>query len=244
VKQIRYVENDDPLDEQVTIYGRNHASLQAPVLEILDKAKALRIGGRTSLPVVSQTEPTQIEQFHRGIVATARKLRKQRPNKDGIVSAIGDGYCGIEVGSGCLEKALSLLNALAIALETHGLTITPAGNRMAVAAGGEKITFRLREYVRREKHVPTEDELAAEERRRKRLAITWDSPYGRAYPEWDFVRTSELLIEIENQYVRGMRRTWREGKRQLLVNLVSEIVAGIMAYGAALRLEAEKRAQL
>ncbi len=90
--------------------------------------------------------------------------------------------------------------------------------------------------------MPTLDELAAEERRRKRFAITWDSPYGRAYPEWDFVRTSKLMIEIENQYAKGLRRSWKDGKHQRLESLIDEIVTGIIAYGVALKLKEDERA--
>jgi hypothetical protein len=112
---------------------------------------------------------------------------------------------------------------------------------MEVSTEGEKIPFRLTEFVRRDKHVPTTDELAAEERRRQRERITWDSPYGRVYPEWDSIRTGELIIEIENQYAKGLRRRWKDGKQQRLENSIDEIATGIMAYAVAVRLRHEER---
>jgi hypothetical protein len=114
---------------------------------------------------------------------------------------------------------------------------------MNVTTDGQTVAFRLNEYVRRDKHIPTTEDLAAEERRRKRSAITWDSPYGRAYPEWDFVRTGELSIQIASRYVDGLRRTWKDGRHQRLENLIDDISAGIIAYGVALRLMEEERAR-
>ena len=57
------------------------------------------------------------------------------------------------------------------------------------------------------------EELAQEERRRKkqerdvRLGI-WSFGQERAYPELDFVRAGELSIQIKDEYVRRLRRTW------------------------------------
>jgi len=69
----------------------------------------------------------------------------------------------------------------------------------------------------------------------------WVVDYGRAYPESDFVRTGQLSIQIANRYVKGLRRTWKDGRHQHLENLIDEIATGIIAYGVALRLKEEER---
>ena len=61
------------------------------------------------------------------------------------------------------------------------------------------------------------------------------------YPEYDFIRTGQLSIEIENRYADGLRRTWKDGKQQRLENMVDDISVGIVAYGTALRLKEEER---
>src|SRR5262249_21669072 len=86
-------------------------------------------------------------------------------------------------------------------------------------------------------------ELVAEERRRKRQGITWDSPYGREYPEWDYIRTGQLSINFENEYVGGLRRSWNDGKHQRLESLIEDVTAGIIAYGAGIKARCEERAR-
>jgi hypothetical protein len=241
VKQIRFVETADPLDERITIHGSNQADLPAPVREVLQKAREARIARFQVLAPVVTSTVIPIEQIHPAIASTARKLRTHKPDKDGVVSAHGNGTCGIDVGTASLERCITVLDALARSLDAKGIAIAPTGSAVVVSTGGEQVPFRLTEYVRRDKHVPTPDELAAEERRRQRQRITWDSPYGRVYPEWDFIRTGELIIEIENQYARGLRRRWKDGKQQRLENCIDEIVTGILAYAVAVRLRHEER---
>jgi hypothetical protein len=69
------------------------------------------------------------------------------------------------------------------------------------------------------------DELSREERLRKkeerdgRLGI-WSFGRERAYPDFDFIRTGKFSVQIADQYVRGLRRSWGDGKRQRLEGLV------------------------
>lgn len=238
VKQVRFVETADPLDEKITIYGSSEAELPEPVREVLQKAREIRQLQRP--PPSGSLSPIPIEQVHPAIQSTATRLRAQKPDTDRVVSACIKGCCGVDISKDHLERCISVLDTLARSLDAQGLALLTTGNGMAVEAEGERVAFRLTEYVRRDKHQPTLDELGAEERRRKRLGITWDSPYGRAYPEWDFTRTGELIIEIENQYAHGLRRRWKDGKHQRLEALIEEIAAGIRAYAVAVRLQHEE----
>jgi hypothetical protein len=241
VKQVRFVETADPLDEKITIFGSNQADLPAPVREVLQKAREARAARPKPPSAAAASMVIPIGQIHPAIAPTAKKLRTHKPDKDGVVSAHGNGSCGVDVGVANIERCIALLDALARSLDAQGVAIIPTGGGMTVNTEGEKVPFRLSEYVRRDKHVPTPAELLAEERRRQRQRITWDSPYGCVYPDWDFVRTGELIIEIENQYVQGLRRRWKDGKQQRLENLIDEIAARIMAYAVAVRLDHEER---
>jgi len=244
VKHFRFIETDDPLHEKVTIYGSNQAKLPEPVREILRQARAKRVTPNPLTPVDASASTVPIEQIHPAIAATAKKLRKHKPDKAGVVSAIGEGCRGVEVGVASIERCINVLSALARSLEAHQTKLSPSGKGMVATTKDAPVALRIAEYVRREKHAPTEEELAAEERRRKRLSITWDSPYGRTYPDWDFIRTGELIIEIKNEYLSGgLRRRWKDGKHQRLENLIDEIAAGIVAYGVAIKLRQEEQAR-
>src|SRR5262249_30644478 len=121
-----------------------------------------------------------------------------------------------------------------------GLVLTPTSTAMSVTTQGQTVTFTITEKIQWKQHVPTVEELAAEERRKKRLQITWNSTYGRTYPEWDFVRTGLLALEIENHYVKGLRRSWNDGKRQRLEDVIEDVVIGLIAYAAGLKLRNEE----
>jgi hypothetical protein len=84
--------------------------------------------------------------------------------------------------------------------------------------------------------VPTPGELAAEERRKKRLERYWSSPrswdassdglYERSYPEYDVIHTGELVFQIEG-YADGVRRKWADGRTQTVESLLDDIVIGL-----------------
>lgn len=63
----------------------------------------------------------------------------------------------------------------------------------------------------------------------------------RAYPEFDFVRTGELSIQIVDQYARGLASQLGDGKRQKLEGLVDDIVGGIATYLAGAKARREER---
>ena len=131
-----------------------------------------------------------------------------------------------------------MLEALAGKLEAKSLPLKPTGQAMSVTVGLDSATFTITERTRREKHIPTPDDLAAEDRRQKRLRRYWQSsaPWsdarvslvGRAYPEFDVVYTGALAFQIEG-YFEGVRRTWADGKTQTIEALLDDITVGLEA---------------
>jgi hypothetical protein len=85
-----------------------------------------------------------------------------------------------------------------------------------------------------------EEQLRKKQERNARLGI-WSFNRERAYPEFDFVRTGELCVQIADQYVRGLRRSWGDGKRQKVECLVDEIVSGMVTYLAGAKARREER---
>lgn len=185
------------------------------------------------------------QDVHPSISATAKALRKAKPDADEVVRASGHGCCGIEVGAARLERTIAVLDSIARALDARGLKVEPIGNCMRVALPPDSLTFSLVERIEKRNHVPTIEELAKEDQLRKkqerkaRLEI-WSLNRERAYPEFDFVRTGELGIQIEDQYVRGLRRSWSDGKRQKVEGLVDDIVSGIITYLAGVKARREE----
>jgi hypothetical protein len=243
-KQIQFHSTSDPQHEHIVIHGSRN-NLAPEIREVLKQERERR----KSKP--KATEPAEVaptvppQDVHPAISTTAKALRKAKPNADEVVGASGHGCCGIEVGAASVERTIAVLDAIARALDARGLKVEPTGNFTRVALPPDSLTFSLVERIEKRNHVPTVEELAKEEQLRKkqernnRLGI-WSFNGERAYPEFDFIRTGELGIQIKDEYVGGMRRNWTDGKRQTLESLVEGIASGIFAYLAGVKARREE----
>ena len=245
VRQVRFHETADAQEEMVIIHGWR-STLAPEVRQVLEQERERR-KAKANVPLVSApAEPVMTA--HPAVAATAHALRKARPDGDGVVRATRSSHCGIEVGSASIERVTAVLDALARALEQHGQKLEPAGDHMRITAPPDTVSFNLKERIEKRKHEPTIEELAKEERLRKkrdrdaRMGI-WSFDHERAYPEFDFVRTGELNLEITEQYVGGLRRNWRDGRRQKLETMTDSIAGGLVAYlvGVKARREEHER---
>lgn len=242
-KQIQFHNTADSKHEHIFIRGMRNDMAPA-ILEALDQERARRKVKPSPIPLPQLGPTAPIQDVHPAIAATAGALRK--PDLDNVVRADGHGHCGIEVSSGGVERSIAILNAMAHTLDARGLTLEPAGNCMRVTLPPDSLTLSLTERIERQNHVPNTEELSKEERlrlkeeRNVRLGI-WSFSRERAYPEFDFIRTGNLCIQIDDQYVSGLRRTWADGKRQRLESLVDDIVGGIKTYLAGIKAAREER---
>jgi hypothetical protein len=214
------------------------------------KPQKLKLEVSSTVQTVLDGEP---EGPHPTIIRTARKLKKAKPGSSGAVQAIGNGLCGIDVSAKNVDRVISILNALAHRLEAIGLPLKPTGQAMEISIGPDSAVFTIKEKTRREEHVRTAKELAAEERRKKRQARHWQSPrswdqdysrlFGRDYPEFDTVYTGALVFQVEG-YSDGVRRMWADGKTQTIESLLEGIEMGhqtLLAVRKAQRKEREER---
>jgi hypothetical protein len=85
-----------------------------------------------------------------------------------------------------------------------------------------------------------EEQLRKKQERTNRLGI-WSFNRERAYSEFDFIRTGEVSIQIADQYVWALRRSWGDGKRQKVESLVDDIVGGMVTYLAGAKARREER---
>lgn len=92
------------------------------------------------------------------IEKTALALRKNVPDSDGLVCAIGEGLCRIKVHKDRVERTVLIIQLLSLALQKEGLFLEPDGQQMKVAIGEDSVTFCLKEITRRQKHIPTDEE--------------------------------------------------------------------------------------
>ncbi|MEY9344172.1 hypothetical protein ABIF16_000020 [Bradyrhizobium elkanii] len=244
-KQIPFHNTADPQHEHIVIHGSS-TSLAPEVREALNQERNRRRVKLNTVLLPTPEPTTLVQEVHPAIAATARTLRKAKPDKDDVVAANGNGHCGIEVGRGNVERVIAILDAIARALDARGLTLEPIGKCMRVALPPDSLTFSLVERIEKQNHVPSLEELSKEELLRKqqernaRMGM-WSFSRERAYPEFDFVRTGALSIQVTSDYVDGLRRNWADGKRQTIENLLDVIVGGIVTYLAGVKAQREKR---
>lgn len=259
VKQEPFVEVEDPRLQTLVIHA-GAWRIPDEVREVIQHAKARQAErqrpqpaptGKSPKPDVAPAPPWPVADVHPLLRRTAQALRKGKPNADGAVQASGEGMAGVVVGRDAVERAIYILDTLVRALMERGLPPTMAGDGIRVERGKDAATVAISERIRREKHVPTPEELVAEERRQKRLeryyatGRTWDAPapsdlYAQAYLAIDTIRTGELVMQIQG-WGEGVRRTWADGRTQRLERMVEDVATGLEAILAARRLQREER---
>lgn len=193
--------------------------------------------------------PPHVEVLHRSLAPTARALRKAKADEYGCVSARGPGLCGIVVHVDQIERALSILQELASALEDEGLALVPDEARMKITVGKDTIAFTLTEKSKRQKHIPTAQEQEVYDQRlarRQRAADrrNWDQytslPYEKPWPEFDTVYLGQLSLTVDG-WSQGLRKTWADGKTQRIEIMIAAIVDGLKALLASDKARREKR---
>jgi hypothetical protein len=240
VKQTLFAEAADPFLNRIEITA-SRDRLPEPVREVLDQRRAERKQLRAARPkAVMQPAPfTPVAEPHPAIGATAKSLRSAKPKAE-IVAAIGPGLCGLSIGIDSVERIISVLDRLAQTCEARGLSFVPENTRMSVSSEKDDVTFEIKERTKQVPHVLTEAEIAAEERRRKRLERPnygrnrWDDieTFAPRPPEFDTVRAGEFGLEIHG-WGGGIRRSWWDGKTQTLETMIDQIVDGFEAHIAA-----------
>jgi len=237
---------DGTLDP-VSIVGAT-ASLPDSVAELARKRKIER---QDRVPAISQAADCPLETIknpHRTVAKTAKFLRTKKPDKEGVLSAIGPGLCGVIISVSSVERSIFILNALAHGLEVVGLSLAAEGNKMSVHKASEQLSFTLLERTKRVKYIPTPEEVAREEQQKKKLPRSRHEKeldsllfrHQRPWPEYVTERTGQLFFSIDT-WADGLRTTWSDGKKQRVERMVPDIVMGIELVLEALRVRREER---
>lgn len=234
--------------QSITIYSTTSRIPEA-ARQVLASSKSQRESvAEDSRDPPTPAAPFPVVDLHKSIKLTALTLRKAKPGREGSVRATDEGMHGVIVSTAQIERAVFILDGLARRLDKESLAVTPVGKAMRVAAGQDNLTFTLLEKTRREKHVPTAEELKEEEKKRKRHQTRWSrndwndfdlGPYERPYPEWDTIYAGDLIVQIEGYGSDGLRRRWSDGKTQKIDLMLDEIVVGIRAYLAGKKAQRE-----
>ena len=185
------------------------------------------------------------------ILSLRDRLAQAKPKKDGFFRLTGKKQFAVCITPNTKERTLLALERIAAEALARGYELTSSDQGLALNIEGEVITLSIEEETERVPHAPTSTETAKLERweamyqrkiRRGEWASTWDKPQ---IPEFDEVPSGKLLVEIDREHCwDGLRRRFRDGKRQRIEDLAPKIVTAAAACAAAAverRLEAERR---
>lgn len=172
--------------------------------------------------------------------STMAALRRCKPNGQGLVCVHDAGLISCSIAKQSIGRLADLLPKLEAAAEVQGFTLTQDDEPSRFSDGTQTVKFEIREGYTREKHELTRSEkaeLSAFEKRSERRG--WRYEHGDPHPifaDWDFKPTGRLSISFEPVwYYRHPtpRRSFNDGKRQRLENLVNKIAIGIAVVAAA-----------
>lgn len=203
------------------------------------EGSAPRVEKGELVPVGNQPEE------HRKIAGTRSAIQKNRsPDRTSIG---GRGKFRLLVASASGERACAILDRLVSAVETNGWLIEGGEQGYAVVADGETIGFMIEEKLDRVPHVVTAAELKEKAEYDRKCALAdrgighrpWRAP---VIPEHDHVPNGELILKFDHDYAMGgIRRSFSDGKRQRLEDLVPSIVVSLERCAAAIRARREEQ---
>jgi hypothetical protein len=172
--------------------------------------------------------PDEVRPTHRLIRATRAywSALKQRDSPFETTSKMP--RLDISVSGAAQPRALRVLHVLLENLDARqfATAATPKGHT-TVTILGVTLQLALRERSKQVSHEPTAKEIA---RKKEYSWATW--------PRFDTIPSGDLEIRIDNTW--GTRRSWSDGKRQRLEQLLNDVIEGLVA--AAL-LELERQAE-
>jgi hypothetical protein len=184
---------------------------------------------------------------HKRVASTRSAIQKSRsPDR---VAVRGRGKFRLLVSSNCGDRACEVLDRLIASAEAQGWRLESTEQGYAIVADGETIGFMIEEKLDRVPHVVTATELkeTAEYERKCALAARgigyrpWGPP---SIPEHDHVPNGELVLKFDQNYAAsGVRRSFSDGKRQRLEDLVPSVIGALDRWATAVKTRRERDAK-
>lgn len=214
--------------------------LEAEGMPAAEGTDALRIESSDAAPVANVGE-------HRKLAATRTAIGKSRSADR--VSTSGRGKFRLLVAPASGERACSILDMLVATLDAKGWSLDSTEQGYAIVADGETIGLMIEEKLDRVQHVVTAAELKEKAEYDRKCALAdrgigyrpWREP---PIPEHDYVPNGELVLKFDHDYdAGGTRRTFSDGKRQRLEDLIPSMIDSLERWSVAVKAKREERAE-
>jgi hypothetical protein len=172
------------------------------------------------------------EVSHALVVRTEKLLTHGKESEKKLIVPKNGALAHLLVSREQIPRALRIMNALFLALEERGQSVSWSKEEEAtltLAVDGETVRFCVLEITESMRHV-----LTPEEQKHPWMA-----------PKWDYKLTGKLQFRVDNlPYSAGVRGTWSDGKCQRLEKCIGDFIIGLRVAAAAIkknRQETEER---
>ena len=163
------------------------------------------------------------ELSHEFVTRTEKLLTSGKENEKKLIVPKDGTLSHLLVSREQMSRALRIMNALFLALEERGQSVSwPKEQEAALtlAVDGETVKFCVLEITESLRHV-----LTPEEQKHPWMA-----------PKWDYKLTGKLQFRVGNlPYSAGVRGTWSDGKCQRLENCIGDFIVGLRVAAAAIK---------
>lgn len=171
---------------------------------------------------------------------TLAALRRGKANEHGLICIREAGLVPCTIAKQSIGRVAEFLPRLELAAKIQGFTLTADDQPSRFSDGAQTVKFEITEGYTREKHELTSKEMAERAAWEKRSESRgWRYVHGDPHPifaDWDYNPTGRLSITFEPVWSYRQptpRRSFNDGKRQRLEDLVDKIAIGIAVVAAA-----------
>ncbi len=171
--------------------------------------------------------PPAFSEAHPLVANAQESLARAKEDTCGLLAGGEVGGLDLKVGTDSLERALRIMDALLKALDGRGFTVSVDEKKRTTATVlGESVAFALEELVDR-----TERPLTpAQEKDKAR------NPWKYSRPQYDYSPSGRLSIKITDpSWGEIGRRSWSDGKKQRIENVLNAFMAALIQAAAAER---------
>lgn len=171
---------------------------------------------------------------------TLAALRRGKASEQGLICVRDAGLVPCSVAKQSIGRVAELLPKLEAAAEVQGFKLTHDDKPSRFSDGTQTVKFEITEGYTRRKHELSPKEKSAIAAWQKRIERRdWRYVHGDNYPtlpDWDYSPTGRLSITFEPVWYYNQpspRRSFNDGKRQRLEDMVDKIAIGIAVVAAA-----------
>jgi hypothetical protein len=161
--------------------------------------------------------PDRLNSPHPLVALTKQYLKMNSADKYAHIGVFHKNCLDVKISKENVDRAMRIYDAFIKALEKRGFSISvdETNGTTSVSVLGEDLEIKLEEPSNR-----VERELTQEEKK-KLLQNDW------IYDRYRYVPSGKLIFRI-NEYIDGIRKSWSDGKKYRLEELLNSFMIGLI----------------